>query len=107
MWPGVKGRTATVEISQRMSRKFVKFPKLWQTCLAERRADGSTYRVALYLLDRASFSEHVPLGNRALEKQGVSRASKWRALDLLRRAGLIAVEGHKGRVPRVRVRWTR
>jgi hypothetical protein len=74
-----------------MSRKFVKFPKLWQTCLAERRADGSTYRVALYLLD----------------KQGVSRARKWRALDLLRRAGLIAVEGRKGRVPRVTVRWTR
>jgi hypothetical protein len=89
-----------------MSGKFVKFPKLWQTCLAEQHADGSTYRVALYLLDKATFSEHVPLGNRVLEKQGVSRASKWRALKLLRRAG-IAVEGHKGRVPRVRVRLTR
>jgi hypothetical protein len=63
--------------------------------------------VALYLLDKATFSEHVPLGNRALKKQGVSRASKWRALELLRHAGLIAVEGHKGRVPRVKVRWTR
>ena len=90
-----------------MSSKFVMFPKMWQTCLAEQHADGSTYRVALYLLDRASFSEHVPLGNRVLEKQGVSRASKWRALRLLRRAGLIAVDDHKGRVPRVRVRWTR
>ena len=46
-----------------MSRKFVKFPRMWQACLAERRMDGSTYRVALYLLDRASFSDHVPLGN--------------------------------------------
>jgi hypothetical protein len=90
-----------------MSTRFVKFPKMWQTCLAELHADGSTYRVALYLCDKASFSEHVRLGNRALEKQGVSRASKWRALRLLRRAGLIVVEGHKGRVPRVRVRWTR
>ena len=44
-----------------MSSKFVMFPKMWQTCLAEQHADGSTYRVALYLLDRASFSEHVPL----------------------------------------------
>ena len=90
-----------------MSSKFVKFPKTWQTCLAEQHADGSTYRVSLYLLDRASFSEQVRLGNQALKRLGVSRASKWRALRLLRRAGLIAVDEHKGRVPRVRVRWTR
>ena len=88
-----------------MSSKFVMFPKMWQTCLAEQHADGSTYRVALYLLDRASFSEHVPLGNRVLEKQGVSRASKWRALEVLREAGLIAVEGGKGKVPIIKVRW--
>jgi hypothetical protein len=94
-------------ISKSMSTKFVKFPKSWQVCLAELHADGSVYRVALYLLDRASFSEYVRLGNRVLEKQGVSRASKWRALRKLRHAGLIAVDDHKGRVPRVRVRWTR
>jgi hypothetical protein len=56
--------------------KFVKFPKMWQVCLEEKRADGSAYRVALYLLDNV-----VPLGNRVLEKHGVSRASKWRALE--------------------------
>jgi hypothetical protein len=88
-----------------MGNKFIKFPELWRVCLAEKRADGSTYRVALYLLNQARFSTHVRLGNKALERQGVSRASKWRALKLLRRAGLIAVEGTKGKVPIVKVRW--
>jgi hypothetical protein len=89
-----------------VSYKFVKFPKMWQVCLEEKRADGSTYRVALYLLDKASFSELVPLGNRVLKKHGVSRASKWRALGHLRSAGLIAVEERRGRPPLVKVRWT-
>jgi hypothetical protein len=89
-----------------MNRKFVKFPRMWQLCLAEKSADGSTYRVALYLLDKASFSEQVPLGNRVLSKLGVSRASKWRAIGLLRRAGLIAVEARRGKAPLVKVRWT-
>jgi hypothetical protein len=90
-----------------MSRKFIKVPKLWQTCLTDMQADGTTYRVAFYLLDRATWSEQVPLGNRVLEKHGVSRASKWRALEELRRAGLIAVQTRRGRPPLIRVRWTR
>jgi hypothetical protein len=90
-----------------MGYKFVKFPRMWQVCLAEQGAGGSTYRLALYLLDRAAFSENVPLGNQVLKKHGISRASKWRAIEQLRRVGLIAVEGHKGKVPRVKVRWTR
>ena len=88
-----------------MSYKFIKFPKMWQACLAEKCADGSTYRVALYLLDRAAFSEHVPLGNAALKRRGVSQRSKWRALQQLRQAGLIAVENRQGRPPLVKVRW--
>jgi hypothetical protein len=89
-----------------MSTKFVKFPKLWKVCLADKRADGSTYRLALYLLNQAAFSPHVRLGTKALEKEGVSRASKWRALEALRQAGLVAVvEGGKGKAPIVKVRW--
>jgi hypothetical protein len=90
-----------------MTRKFVKFPKMWQVCLAEKKADGPTYRVALYLLDRATWSEDVPLGNRVLEKYGINRWAKWRALEELRRAGLIAVEARRGKAPLVRVPWTR
>ena len=88
-----------------MSYKFIKFPKMWQACLAEKRANGSTYRVALYLLVRAAFSEQVPLGNAALKRQGVGQRSKWRALQQLRQAGLIAVENRQGRLPLVKVRW--
>jgi hypothetical protein len=90
-----------------MSRKFVKFPKMWQVVLAEKQAEGSTYRVALYLLNEATFAQHVPLGNRVLEKHGVNRWAKWRALEVLRQAGLIAVEARRGRPPLVKVRWTR
>jgi hypothetical protein len=41
-------------------RKFVKVPKMWQVRLAETRAEGRTYRVALFLLDQASFSHSAP-----------------------------------------------
>jgi hypothetical protein len=88
-----------------MSYKFVKFPRMWQVCLKEQRANGATYRLALYLLDRANFSETVPLRNGTLKKHGISRRSKWRALEQLRRPGLIAVEDRRGKVPLVRVRW--
>ena len=57
MWNRVCGLVSEASQMQQelvgMSRKFVKFPKMWEVCLAERGADGSTYRVALYLLDRA------------------------------------------------------
>lgn len=88
-----------------MGYKYVKFPRLWEEWLAKWGADGSTYRVALYLLDRAHFAEHVPLSTAALKKRGVSQRSKWRALEVLRQAGLIAVEHRPGRPPLVKVRW--
>jgi hypothetical protein len=88
-----------------MSDKFVKFPNMWRQCLVAAHADRSAYRVALYLLDKASFGNPVPLGNRVLAKHGVSRYSKWRALELLRRAGLVAVEERRGKAPLVKVRW--
>jgi hypothetical protein len=90
-----------------MGHKFVKFPRMWQVCMAERRMDASAYRVALYLLDRANFSDHVPLGNRILAKHGVGRTSKWRALHQLAQAGLIGIERQQGKAPVVKVRWTR
>jgi hypothetical protein len=89
-----------------MTRKFVKFPKMWQAVLAEKQCEGATYRVALHLLERAHWSEKVALGNGVLEKQGVSRWAKWRALKDLRKAGLIAVEHRRGKAPLVKVRFT-
>jgi hypothetical protein len=89
-----------------MTGKFVKVPAIWMATLACIRADGSTYRVALYLLDRAAWSEHVSLGNRVLKKHGVSRRSKWRAVERLRQSGLVVVERRRGRPPLVKVRFT-
>jgi hypothetical protein len=85
--------------------KFIKVPKMWEACLAKCGAEASTYRLALYLLERANFAELVPLSTAALERRGVSRASKWRALKQLRQAGLVAVEHKRGRLPLVKVRW--
>ena len=86
-------------------RKFVKFPRMWQECLAEMRANACTYRVALYLLDRASFTRRVVLSTVAMEKRGVSRTGKRRALQQLRQKGLIAVEKHPNKSPVVTVRF--
>jgi len=86
-------------------RKFVKFPRMWQVRLAETRAEGSTYRVALYLLDQASFSRKVTLSTARMRKIGVSRNGKRGALQKLRRAGLIEVEERQRKSPIVAVRF--
>ena len=88
-----------------MTQKFVKVPRMWQSCLQDIGADASTYRLALYLLDKAAFAEHVPLGNRTLAKHRLGRWAKRHALQQLRAAGLVAVEDRPGRPPLVKVRW--
>jgi hypothetical protein len=85
--------------------KFTKFPKMWGQQLAEIHANGCTYRVALYLLDRANFSKQVILSTSAMRRLGVSRNGKRGALDQLRRAGLVAVEERPDKNPIVTVRW--
>jgi hypothetical protein len=85
--------------------KFTKFPKMWSQKLAGIRANGCTYRVALYLLNQASFSKQVILRTSAMRRLGVSRNGKRGALDQLRRAGLIAVEERPDKNPIVTVRW--
>jgi hypothetical protein len=85
--------------------KFTKFPKMWSQQLAGIHANGCTYCVALYLLDRASFSKQVILSTSAMRRLGVSRNGKRGALDQLRRAGLIAVEERPDKNPIVTVRW--
>jgi len=78
---------------------------MWQVCLAEMRANGCTYRVALYLLDRASFSRRVVLSTATMERHGVSRNGKRSALRQLQRKGLIAVEERPDKNPVVTVRF--
>jgi hypothetical protein len=78
---------------------------MWYSCLAEIRAGGCTYRVALYLLREARWSPFVTLSGAALRKLNVSRNGKRNALRQLRQAGLIAVEDRPNKNPVVRVRW--
>jgi len=87
-------------------RRFTKVPDMWFQCLADIRASGCTYRVALYLLREARWSTFITLSNAALQKLGVSRNGKRAALEQLRAAGLIAVEWRPNKNPVVKVRWT-
>jgi hypothetical protein len=86
-------------------RKFVKFPKMWRLRLAETRANGCAYRLALYLLDQAYWSRQVPLSTARMRKFGVGRDGKRTGLRQLRRAGLIAVEERPRKSPIVTVRF--
>jgi hypothetical protein len=86
-------------------RKFVKVPKMWQVRLAEIRADGCAYRLALYLLDQACWSRQVPLSTARMRKLGVGRDGKRSGLRQLRKAGLIAVEERPHKSPIVTVRF--
>jgi hypothetical protein len=85
--------------------KFTKFPKMWAQQLAVIHANGCAYRVALYLLGRASFNKQVILSTSAMRRLGVSRNGKRAALNQLRRVGLIAVEERQDKNPIVTVRW--
>jgi len=72
---------------------------------AARRSGGQTYRVALCLLhlNWKAGGKPVKFPNGMLGIDGVSRRSKWRALNDLERRGLITVERRPGRSPIVRL----
>jgi hypothetical protein len=86
-------------------KKFTKFPEIWRVRLAETRADGCAYRVALYVLDKACWSRQVVLSTATMQNLGVGRKGKRGALQQLRRAGLIAVEERPDKSPIVTVRF--
>lgn len=88
-------------------RKFVMVPEIWMEELAAMEGSGSDYRLALELLARVRWvpSRRVPLSNVAAGRAGVSRRTKWRVLQRLRKRGLVAVESGRGRAPAVKVRF--
>jgi hypothetical protein len=99
----LRERPATVPRKiQKRRQHFVKGPWGWVERLNG--ATGQTYRLALLLLylHWKSKSKPIKLPNGMLKIDGVSRASKWRALAELERRGLIAIErrpsGHLIRV---------
>jgi hypothetical protein len=87
--------------------RFVQVPWLWVECLAKVGAGADALFVALVLLYEAwrTKTRVVKLTNPALAELGVNRKGKTRALQQLRRAGLVAVEERPGKSPRVTVRF--
>jgi hypothetical protein len=88
---------------QRRRRHYVMVPWTWIERLEG--ATGQTYRVALCLLYLSwkGEGEPVKLANGMLRIDGVSRQSKWRALNDLERRGLVAVERRPRRSPIIRL----
>jgi hypothetical protein len=67
---------------RRMGAKFTMLPDAWDYQLAKIKADGCTYRVAIYLL-RESWrvdNNRVKLPNGVLKERGVGRWGKQRVL---------------------------
>jgi hypothetical protein len=86
---------------QKRRQHFVQVPWAWVERLVG--APGQTYRLALMLLYQhwKRKGEPVKLANGMLKIDGVSRASKWRALADLERRGLVTVERRPRRSPLV------
>jgi hypothetical protein len=96
-------RRVTPRKLQKRSEQFIMMPFSWFDRL--KGASGQTYRVALSLLYLAWKAEGGPvkLANGMLAIDGVSPASKWRALADLENLGLVAVERRPGKSPLVRL----
>jgi hypothetical protein len=90
--------------SRKWRRRFVKFPWTWVEKLrATNRAQ--TYHLALLILYEhwRTGGQDVVLSNAALEREGISRWSKWRGLGDMERLGLIRIEKRHRKAPRIRV----
>ena len=85
---------------QKRRRHFVKVPWSWVERLTRAR-HIVTYRVALHILYEHWRAGGRPctLANGAVE--GVARGTKWRALRELEHLGLVTIERHKRKAPRV------
>jgi hypothetical protein len=82
---------------------FVKVPLVWVQKLDG--APGQTYRLALHILF-LHFRERgvaIILANRTIEREGIPRQSKRRALRDLERRGLVEVDWRPKKSPIVRV----
>jgi hypothetical protein len=82
---------------------FTQVPLMWRQQLRKVNARGTTYEVAMTILDKARWAEWVTLPNYSLAKQGINRYAKYDALKQLVAAGLILTEPPRGRKsPRVK-----
>jgi hypothetical protein len=88
---------------QKRRQHFIALPWMWFERL--KGAHGQTYRVALYLLylHWKGGGTPIKLTNGMLRIDGVSRYSKWRAVNSLERLGLVEVERRPRRSPLIRL----
>jgi hypothetical protein len=86
----------------RRQDRFVIVPATWAGRLTDAR-HASTLKLALYLLYRhwKSGGQPIPLSNVFAASVGVSRRSKWRAINELEHLKLITVERRPRKSPRV------
>ena len=89
---------------QKRREHFVIVPWTWVERLNG--AQGKTYSVAHHLLYLSWKGKGTPikLPNGMLQIDGISRASKWRALAELEQRGLINIERRRGRSPIIHLR---
>jgi hypothetical protein len=94
----------TPEKIRKRREHFIRVPWTWVEKLAPSRS-ANTYRVALYLLYMHWKNKEAPfkLANGMLAIDGVTRFSKWRALQELEQAGLIRIEKRPRKSPVITV----
>src|SRR5262245_58246184 len=105
------GRKIAVEVTEQRQqahqakswhRRFVLVPWLWVERL-QKATRPSTFKLALLLLYEhwRAKRQSLVLSNVFVESEGLSRSSKWNAIRELEGLGLVRVECHKGRSPRL------
>jgi hypothetical protein len=85
--------------------KFLKGPIPWEwlTKAAQLPGHGLHVAVGLWFLAGLNKKSTVMLTSKVLKELGVERRTGYRALEALERAGLVSVERHVGRSPRVTI----
>ena len=96
----------SVRSSQRTKRGFVKGPIPLDWMATAARLPGKALHVGVilwYLSGLKRTKERIPLSNIRVQRFGLRKDSKRRALEQLRRAGLISVDVRSGRSPVVTI----
>lgn len=91
---------------RRVAGRFLKGPVPWAWVEAAARLPGRSLHVGLALWHEVGLTDSLVVGLPAkrLRELGVGRSARYRALAGLERAGLVAVERHRGRGARVTIR---
>jgi hypothetical protein len=70
---------------------------MWREQLHKTGACGSTFVLAMLILDKSRWSEWVKLPNKGLAKMGIDRQTKYRGMKQLSAAGLVLTKRDPGK----------